>query len=145
YTTTDSAWINHAWLYDLILYGLYKLDSTGILLVIIKALALTALAELMLRMRRGGQSLGPPAFCTALALLVLSPRLLLQPHVVSLLFLGLTLWLLHTASTRGWLRMRPPEPSGKGHARKHARLPTRWEEWRTQPRSFYLVPLAFLG
>src|SRR5262249_29450440 len=48
-----------------------------------------------------GQSLWIPAVCTALALLAMSPRLLFQPTCVSLLFLALTLYLLHRGAARG--------------------------------------------
>ncbi|HZT82285.1 MAG TPA: hypothetical protein VFA26_18805 [Gemmataceae bacterium] len=93
YTTQGVYWANHAWLYDLGLYGLYSLAG-GTALVIAKAVAVVALAALMLTVRRPGQGLLFPAVGTALALLALHPRLLLQPTVLSFLFLGGTLWLL---------------------------------------------------
>jgi tetratricopeptide (TPR) repeat protein len=63
--------------------------------VVLKALLIAALAEVLLRVsRRPGQRLWLPAVCTALAILVLSPRLVMQPTCVSFLFLGLTLWVL---------------------------------------------------
>jgi hypothetical protein len=100
YTTGYSYWANHAWLFDWILYGLTRLfggpDTAfgGGALVVIKALLITALAWFMLKTRRPGLSLWAPAFCTALALLSLSPRLHYQPTLVSMLFLSLTLYIL---------------------------------------------------
>lgn len=109
YTTEGVTWVNHAWLFDLVLYGLAALGggpetaAGGALLVICKALLLVALAWVLLQVRRPEQSLWIPAVCTALALLALSPRALLQPTVVSFLFLGLTLYLLTRRDGRRWL------------------------------------------
>ncbi len=100
YTSTGRYWANHSWLADLMLYGLASLAGGpeslvgGAVLVIAKALLVTALAWVMLQIRRPGQSLWTPACCTALALVAMSPRLLLQPTLISLLFLALTLYLL---------------------------------------------------
>jgi hypothetical protein len=98
--TSTAYWTNHAWLYDLILYGLAAMAggpesaAGGAVLVVLKAILVTVLAWVMLQIRRPRQSLWIPALCTGLALLAMSPRLLLQPTLVSLLFLGLTLFIL---------------------------------------------------
>ncbi len=96
FSSGGAYWVNHSWLFALMVYGLYQLPGFGgAAVVIAKALLVTALAGVLLRVgRRAGQSLWIPAACTALALLTLSPRLYLQPICLSLLFLGLTLWLL---------------------------------------------------
>src|SRR5207249_3743255 len=53
YTTEGARWINHAWLFDWGLYGLYNLvGGTG--LVVLKALLVVALAVVLLQMRRPG-------------------------------------------------------------------------------------------
>jgi hypothetical protein len=93
YTTSGIYWANHAWLFDLTLYGIYE-TLGGPVLVALKALLVMALAWVLLRIRRPGGSLALPAACTVLALLVMSRRLLLQPTILSYLFLGLTLALL---------------------------------------------------
>jgi hypothetical protein len=93
YTTSGTYWANHAWLFDRAVYGIYETFG-GPALVVLKALLVTALAGLLLRIRRPGGDWGVSAACTALALLAMSPRLLLQPACVSCLLLGLTLWLL---------------------------------------------------
>jgi hypothetical protein len=91
YTTGQVYWANHSWLFDLGLYELQGLvGGTG--LVVLKALLVTVLAWLLLRVRRDGTWL--PALCTTLAVLAMSPRLLLQPACVSYFLLGLTFWLL---------------------------------------------------
>jgi hypothetical protein len=100
YTTEGVTCVNHAWLFDWALYGLYCLAG-GAGVVVFRGLLLVALAATLLGIRRPGQGLWLPALCTALALLTLSARIPLQPMLVSLLFLGLTLYLLHRATDEG--------------------------------------------
>jgi len=93
YTTEGVYWVCHSWLADLAAYEFYTLiGGTG--LVVLKALLVTALAGLLLLVRRPGSSAWLPILCTTLAILAMSPRLLLQPACVSYFFLGVTLWLL---------------------------------------------------
>ena len=66
----------------------------GALLVVLKALLIVVLAALLLSVRRPGSRLGLPVLCTLLAVLAMSPRLLLHSTCLSYVFLGLTLWLL---------------------------------------------------
>jgi tetratricopeptide (TPR) repeat protein len=101
YTTQGAYWANNSWLFDLGLYSVYHLDRSGVTLVVLKALGVAALAFLLLTVRRRGAAAWPSAVCTALALLAMSPRLLLQPACASYLLLGVALWLLwhiHTAA-----------------------------------------------
>jgi hypothetical protein len=93
YTTAGAYWASHSWLFDLGSYFLYEVAG-GAGLVVFKALLVAALAALLLALRRPGADAGVPAVCTTLAILAMSPRLLLQPACVSYFFLGLTLWLL---------------------------------------------------
>src|SRR5262249_1543276 len=80
YTSGPAYWVNHAWLYDLLLYLTASLTGGaesalgGAVLVVLKALGVTALAAVMLSIRRPGQSVWPAAVCTGLALLAMSPR-----------------------------------------------------------------------
>ena len=94
YTTQGVYWANHAWLFDLVLYaGFQTLGGPG--LVVLKAAAIAALAALLLarpQAIRGPFWIG--AGCVLLAILAMSPRLLLQPATVSLLLLAVCLWLL---------------------------------------------------
>jgi tetratricopeptide (TPR) repeat protein len=112
YTAEDTYWVNHSWLFALLMYGLYHLPAIGgAAVVIFKALLIALLAEILLRIgRRQGQSLWIPAACTALAILVLSPRLYLQSTCLSFLFLGVTLWLLTAVRQGGkrWWWLLPP-------------------------------------
>jgi hypothetical protein len=98
HTTEGVHWVNHSWLYDLLLYGLYVLLG-GAGLVFLKAGLTTIIAWVMLLIRRAGQSLWAPVACTGLGILAASPRLLFQPTLLSMLFLGITLWLLTRKET----------------------------------------------
>ncbi len=102
YTTAGVVWVNHSWLYDRIVYLLYREDADA-WLVVLKAALIAGLAGLLLLIRQPGKPGWLPAFCTALAVLAMSPGLLLQPRCVSLALLGLTLWLL-------WSRRAPAKP-----------------------------------
>jgi tetratricopeptide (TPR) repeat protein len=100
YTAGATYWANHPWLFDLLAYAVYvglpsalPIDG-GAALVVLKAALVAVLALFMLLVRRPDKSGWAPALCTALAVLAMSPRLLLQPACVSLLLLGLSLWLL---------------------------------------------------
>jgi hypothetical protein len=93
YTTQGTYWTNHAWLFDRLLYTLHE-SIGGAGLVLIKALLIAALAGLLVRLRRRDGIGWVPAACTALTVLAMSPRLLLQPTILSYCFLGLSFWLL---------------------------------------------------
>jgi tetratricopeptide (TPR) repeat protein len=107
-------WINHAWLYDLLSYGLYapfpSLD--GSLLVIAKALLAAVLAGLLIRVGANG-GIFWAALSAALSIVALSGRLLLQPALVSVVLLAGTLALLQRGRRRrgegaGWLSAYGP-------------------------------------
>jgi len=103
YTTNGVYWANPSWLYDLGLYQLFN-AAGGPALVVLKAALIALLAGLLLLIRQPGKSGWAPAFCTALAILVMSPRLLLQPICISIILLGLTLCLL-------WRCRAAPQPT----------------------------------
>src|SRR5579875_2651666 len=110
YTAGDAYFVNHSWLFDLLMYRLYSLPASGALIVIFKALLITVLAAVLLgASRRTGQSLWIPAVCTALAILVASPRfaLVLQSTCLSFLFLGLTIFIVSKGETRLWWLLPP--------------------------------------
>src|SRR5579862_5163053 len=87
-TTTNVYWANHSWLFGLIVHAVYDSfagagtddNSTGgTILVVAKALLVAWLAWLMIAAgRKKDQSLWIPAASCALAVLVMSPRLLLN-------------------------------------------------------------------
>jgi hypothetical protein len=98
-TTAGIYWVNHAWLFDLLVYGVYQLGG-GLGLVVTRCLIIIGLAIFLMRTRRAGQSLWAPAACTGLALLAMSPRFLMQPVLLSYLFLAVTLFLLERSRPR---------------------------------------------
>ncbi len=113
YTTHGATWINTNWLYDLIVYLFYDTSAVGgTILIVLKALMIAVLAEVMLRTaREPGRSLWVPACCVGLAVLSLSGRVQLQPICISILFLGVTYWLLHLPrrlETRAAAKTGPP-------------------------------------
>jgi hypothetical protein len=153
YTTGRQHWANHAWLCDLGLYELYTLAG-GAALVVAKALLVTALAWLLLGVRRPGGAAWLPALGTSLALLALGPWLVLQPVCVSYFLLGLTFWLLwkpHRAAARqegtahGHLTLpSPPAEGGEGRVRwsaaHYALLPV-FVCWVNLDEWFWLGPV----
>ncbi len=127
-TTEGVYWTNHAWLFDLVAYAVY--DSFpghgsddacvgGVILVVAKALLVTLLAWLMIATGwRRGMSVWIPAACTALAILALSPRLLLNSTTLSYVYLGLTLFLLRQPRWNP-----PPLPNGPAKKNRAANAP----------------------
>jgi hypothetical protein len=112
YTTEQVYWACHSWLFDLALYEFHGLvGGTG--LVILKALLVTALAGLLLQVRRPAGAAWVPAVCTTLAVLAMSPRLLLQPACASYVLLGVTFWLLWSQHARQEQGAGSKEESGK--------------------------------
>ena len=94
YLTEGRYWANHAWLFDLGSYAIHRAD--GRMLVFVKALGIAVLAGLMLRLgMRAGGPVWLAAGSTLLAVLAMSPRLLLQPQCLSLLLFGFCLYLLN--------------------------------------------------
>ncbi len=155
YTSEGESWVNHSWLFALLVYGLYQIPMIGGVAVVVgKALLVAALAEIMLRVgRRAGQSLWIPAACTALAVLTLSPRLFLQSVCLSFLFLGLTLWLLHRprrlrervgqAFQPDRQAFQPDRQAGKPDLRRSWwLLPPLFALWVNCDAWFFLGPLA---
>ena len=114
--TTEQYWANHAWLFDWPLYLIYtRLGEQlgGTVLVVLKALLVSLLALILLRVRRLDSGLFWPAACALLAVLAMSPRLLLHSTCLSYFLLALTLWLLwrpmeQTASFGQQLRQYAP-------------------------------------
>lgn len=129
YTNGPEHWVHHAWLFDLSLYALYNLIG-GAGLVVLKALLITILAALLLGMRRPDGNGWVSVLCTALAILAMSPALLLQPACLSLCLFGLTFWLL-------WL---PRPSSGSPCWRRWACLLVLFALWVSLDGWFWLGP-----
>jgi tetratricopeptide (TPR) repeat protein len=92
-------WINHSWLYDFLVFRLQSLAG-GAGVVIAKSVVIGLLAVVLLSCRRRDGDRWLPTLFTALALLTMSPRLLMQPTIISFLFLGILMRLLVFESER---------------------------------------------
>ena len=92
-TTTGVFWVNHSWLGDALLYESYQLGG-GKALVVSKSVFVTVLAGLLFCFRRRGTRVLILALAAAGAVLALGPWLLLQPALLSLPAVVLTLYLL---------------------------------------------------
>jgi hypothetical protein len=138
YTSTGAYWVNHAWLFDVGLYAVYQ-ASGGVGLVVLKAVAIVGLAWLMLRIRRRGTGAAVPAACTLLALLAISPHLLLQPASVSLVVLGVSFYLLWRPHAAG---PQDPAPTGLGgQLRQYGALLLLFALWANLDDWFLMGPL----
>lgn len=139
YTTEGVYWVNHSWLYDVVVYLVYSVTS-GAGLVVMKAILTTLLAVVLLAVRRSGQSLWIPGVCTALAILVVSQRLFVQSIVVSYLFLGLTVWLLQKPAVADvGAKRRAPTPASN---KRLWLLPVLFLFWVNLDAWFLLGPLT---
>lgn len=92
-TTQGLFWVNHSWLSDFLFYETYRLGD-GTALVVAKAVLTALLAALLCCFRRRGEGMGILAISAFVALLALGPWLALQPALLSLLGVVLTLYLL---------------------------------------------------
>jgi hypothetical protein len=99
----DRSVVHHAWLPSLVLQTIYQpfTDTAklgGEMAVVLKALVVVLIAFVLCLIHRRGEGWLLPVVCTGLAVLVMSPRLLLQPVVLSLLFLAITFFILNLPS-----------------------------------------------
>jgi tetratricopeptide (TPR) repeat protein len=107
YTTGESTWINSSWLFDVALYGLYRISPGA--LVFAKAILLVILGGVLVSMVWRSSFRALAALGIGLAFVAMAPGLELRPALVSYLFLGLTLyWLERPAGKRGFLLTYAP-------------------------------------
>ncbi len=131
-------WINHAWLYSL---GLYLLYSTvgGAGVIVVKACIIGVLTTVLMLVRTRETPLFVVAICLTLTVLALSLRLLLQPVLLSYLFLGITLLVLHWAGV--WHSGDSADATG-GRARWLWALPVLCVLWVNCDNWFVLGPIV---
>jgi hypothetical protein len=114
----------------------------GFGLVLLKAVAITALTGLLLRVRRPGMGMALPAACTLLTLLTMSPRLVMQPACVSLVLFGISFYLLWRPRASDLL---PPAPATFGERlRQHGPLLLVFTLWANLDEWFFLGPVLLL-
>lgn len=154
FTSGEARWVNHNWLYDLATYGAYRAaegfgEGAGVpALIALKALLVVALALVLMAAGRAGPGRWGPALAVALALVAMSHRLLLDPMVVSFLFLGVTLWLL----LRGGDWLYRPGREEAGRRRPAPGAPVTWVHywpllplfafWANLDEWFFLGPVT---
>src|SRR5262249_40284195 len=109
FATEGKTWVNHAWLFDLLLYKAYDLNPDHSAVVFIKAALVAVLALVMWlacrpapeQMIVPGTKMNPTGWLAGilvgLAIVALGPRLALQPALVSYLFTAITLFILLNA------------------------------------------------
>jgi hypothetical protein len=99
-------WVEHGWLYSLLLYLLHNLIG-GAGLVILKALAVVGLAWCLLSIPGGRKARFMSVIHVGLALVAIGPQLVLRPMTVSFLFFGLTLLICFRAGALGGAVPKP--------------------------------------
>ena len=99
FTTENVTWVNHSWLFDIFSYATYSLSESGVFLVIFRSLFVVGLCWVCLQYPVKREHTWLLVLIAAVGFVVLSPRLLYQPAVVSFFFLGLTLLILYRPAT----------------------------------------------
>lgn len=94
YTAVDRPWVNFAWLFDLLLAGVYGLGGASGLSLLTGLVAAVTFG-LLVNTQRANLPTWWGAICAVLALLACSPQFTAQPEIVTLLGTALLLWLLH--------------------------------------------------
>ena len=104
WTVRDHPWINVQWLYDVLMYGLYRVGGPS-LLVIASAIAYSATTALLLvNLRR---YVGPitASLFGAWAVIISQSRFEIRPEMASYLFIQVILWLYATGRVPGRKRL----------------------------------------
>ena len=104
YATVGRYWANHAWLSDTGMYLVHRSLGGGAL-VVFKAAIVALIASVMFWMAHDGGPIWLRTSCILLAILAMTPRLLLQPSVISFFMLALCLGCLHAGGH--WFRAVP--------------------------------------
>lgn len=99
-------WVQQSWLYSLLFYTLYNVVG-GAGLVVLKALAIVALASCLLCIPGDRKHRFLAVIYVGLAVLAVSPQVLLRPMTVSFLFFAVTLLLCYRAGALGNVPARP--------------------------------------
>lgn len=87
-------WAHHSWMFDVLLYLLYGMGG-AILILLVKALLVVLLLSQQWSVARvSGTQASPGVLCLLLGLVVLSPYLLVQSRLASLVLLAVTLTVL---------------------------------------------------
>jgi hypothetical protein len=134
YTTGDAVWVHPGWLGDWLLYVTYSAGG-GAGLVLLRGVIAVAIFAIMWTMQRPGSRKGPAVVVLLLAVLTMSPRLLLRTELFSLLLLALTLRLL-------WRPVSGQMPTSSHRPTTSAAGGGRSQPW-TRMRQWWLLPPLF--
>ena len=129
-TTEGVYWVHHSWLYSLLLYQFYNLAGAAGLIVG-KAILFTTAITLLCRIGWNEANRWFVLICLLVAALAVSTRLVLEPRVVSYLFLAITLFVLNRA---GVFALPVPEKDEGG----------RMKDESDRASSFILPPSSLL-
>lgn len=129
-------WVHHSWLYS---WLVYQLDATigGEGLVLLKAILFTLAIALISRVGWTESNRWFILICLAMAAVAMSPRLLMQPIVFSILFLSITVFLLDRASVFAY-----SEEGARPDVRYLWGLPPLFALWANFDSWFILGPIV---
>jgi hypothetical protein len=107
YTIANSYWVNHNWLFDTLLFGLHQaLGGTAV--VVAKATLIGVLTAILSWLSWRGPQRWFALMLLVVALVAMSPYLLLRPICASLLFLGISYaWLERHPAGATWKACLP--------------------------------------
>lgn len=94
FTRAGQPWVNHEWLSDVFMYGMYRVGGMGMLIIAFAAIA--AGAFLIVFVRSPGKPYLAGAI-TAWCALASAPSYGVRPQIISLLLASLFLWILERA------------------------------------------------
>jgi tetratricopeptide (TPR) repeat protein len=138
----EHPWVHTAWLWDVLVYAVYALGQ-GPALVLLRGLLVLGLAALLFQIRRPEATLLPVVLSLALAFVAMSARLFLRSELSSLVFVGMTLYLL-------WRPAAPPRSAllrrvfGLTQNRAWVLLPPLFALWANCDYWFFLGPCMVL-
>src|SRR5262249_17352005 len=132
-------WVNHAWLYCWLTYGIYSLGG-GAGLVIFKAIVFTVAIAVLSRVGWRSSSRWFVLLCLIMAALAASMRALVQPTAVSMLFVAITLYVLDRVGLFGFKQAKTPEEA-RGETRWLWCLPPLFALWANLDAWFILGPM----
>jgi tetratricopeptide (TPR) repeat protein len=93
YTRADQPWVNLSWLFDLVAAGVHGLGG-GLALSVFQALVAVGIFSLLVHTSRPGIRTWWGSICAALALLASFRQFTIQPEIITLLGVGVTMWLM---------------------------------------------------
>lgn len=142
YTTQGQYWVHHGWLFDVLLYGLYRVAG-GVGLSLLRTAVALAVAAMVLRARTQTRVHFAGVVATGLTVLVMSQRLLLRSEMMSFLLLAANVLLLF-GYWHEQTRLRPAgQPAASGKA--VWLLVPLWWLWANLDAWFFLGPLTAAG